>query len=182
MMLRKESSKWAHAKALYILPVICAELLLFAQTSCTSETADKDTKKAQTEETVVAANTETAPAEGIENQEFVGAAFEMEEIYNVVEEMPEFPGGQDKLFQYLKENIKYPDDAEKAGLEGRVVCQFVVDKDGSITDINVIQSINGSLDTEAVRVIKAMPKWKPGKMKGEAVRVKFTIPISFRLQ
>lgn len=175
MMLQKESSKWAHAKALYILPVICAELLLFAQTSCTSEIADKDTKKAQTEETVVAANTETAPAEGIENQA-------TEEIYNVVEQMPEFPGGQDKLFQYLKENIKYPDDAEKAGLEGRVVCQFVVDKDGSITDIDVIQSISESLDKEAVRVIKAMPKWKPGKMKGETVRVKFTIPISFRLQ
>ena len=182
MMLRKESSKWAHAKALYILPVICAELLLFAQTSCTSETADKDSEKTQTEETVVAANTETAPAEVIENQEFVGAAFEMEEIYTVVEQMPEFPGGQDKLFQYLKENIKYPDDAEKAGLEGRVICQFVVDKDGSITDINVIKSINESLDKEAVRVIKAMPKWKPGKMKGEAVRVKFTIPISFRLK
>lgn len=103
-------------------------------------------------------------------------------IYIVVEQMPEFPGGQQALFKYLEENVKYPTIAQENDIEGRVICQFVVNRDGSIVDVVVVRSAGDQyLDNEAIRVIKSMPKWKPGKQKGKPVRVKYTIPINFRL-
>jgi protein TonB len=84
--------------------------------------------------------------------------------------------------QYLSSNIKYPVVAEENGVQGRVVCTFVVERDGSITDVRVIRSVDPSLDKEAVRVVKSMPKWIPGKQNGSAVRVKYTVPVTFRLQ
>ncbi len=108
---------------------------------------------------------------------------EEEVVFVIVESMPEFPGGQQALFKYLSENIKYPVIAQENGIQGRVVCQFVVNKDGSIVDIVGVRSGGDpSLDKEAVRVIKSMPKWKPGKQRGKAVRVKYTVPVSFKLQ
>ena len=95
--------------------------------------------------------------------------------------MPEFPGGQAELFKYLSENTHYPEIAELNRIEGRVIVTFVVERDGSITDVKVAKSVDPSLDKEAVRVVKSMPKWKSGKQNGEAVRVKFTVPITFRL-
>ena len=97
--------------------------------------------------------------------------------------MPEFPGGQAELMKYLASNVKYPVIAQENGIQGRVICQFVVNKDGSIVDVEVVRSGGDpSLDKEAVRVIKSMPKWKPGKQRGKAVRVKYTVPVLFRLQ
>ena len=104
-------------------------------------------------------------------------------IFVVVETMPEFPGGQAALFKYLSENVKYPVIAQENGIQGRVTCQFVVNKDGSIVDVEVVRSGgDASLDKEAVRVIKSMPKWNPGKQRGKAVRVKYTVPVNFKLQ
>ena len=103
-------------------------------------------------------------------------------VFDVVEQMPSFPGGPSALMQYLSSNIKYPVVAEENGVQGRVVCTFVVERDGSITDVRVIQSVDPSLDKEAVRVVKSMPKWIPGKQNGSAVRVKYTVPVTFRLQ
>jgi protein TonB len=96
--------------------------------------------------------------------------------------MPEFPGGQSALMKYLSENIRYPVIAQENGIEGRVICSFVVERDGSITDVQVVRGVDPSLDREAVRVIQSMPKWKPGKQRGKPVRVRFTLPIVFRLQ
>ena len=96
--------------------------------------------------------------------------------------MPEFPGGQSALMKYLSENIRYPVIAQENGIEGRVICSFVVERDGSITDVQVVRGVDPSLDKEAVRVIQSMPKWKPGKQRGKPVRVRFTLPIVFRLQ
>lgn len=109
---------------------------------------------------------------------------EVEEVvFVVVETMPEFPGGQQALFKYLSENVKYPVIAQENGIQGRVICQFVVNKDGAIVDVEVVRSGGDpSLDKEAVRVIKSMPKWNPGKQRGKAVRVKYTVPVNFRLQ
>ncbi|MBQ8100678.1 MAG: energy transducer TonB [Paludibacteraceae bacterium] len=108
---------------------------------------------------------------------------EEEVVFVVVETMPEFPGGQAALFKYLSENVKYPVIAQENGIQGRVICQFVVNKDGSIVDVEVVRSGgDASLDKEAVRVIKSMPKWKPGKQRGKAVRVKYTVPVNFKLQ
>ena len=103
-------------------------------------------------------------------------------VFDVVEQMPSFPGGDAELMKFLHDHIKYPVVAEENGVQGRVVCTFVVERDGSITDVRVIKSVDPSLDKEAVRVVKSMPKWIPGKQNGSAVRVKYTVPVTFRLQ
>lgn len=103
-------------------------------------------------------------------------------VFDVVEEMPSFPGGQAALMSFLSSNIKYPVVAQENGVQGRVIVGFVVERDGSITDVKVMRSVDPSLDREAQRVVKAMPRWKPGKQNGSAVRVKYTVPVVFRLQ
>ena len=103
-------------------------------------------------------------------------------VFDVVEEMPSFPGGQGALMAFLSSNIKYPVVAQENGVQGRVIVGFVVERDGSITDVKVMRSVDPSLDREAQRVVKSMPKWKPGKQNGSAVRVKYTVPVVFRLQ
>ena len=103
-------------------------------------------------------------------------------VYQVCEEMPEFPGGMAECMKYFSKNINYPEDCKKEGVQGRVIVQFVVDKDGSIKDPTIARGVHPSLDKEALRVLSSMPNWKPGKQKGEAVKVKYTIPVMFRLQ
>lgn len=103
-------------------------------------------------------------------------------VFDVVEEMPSFPGGQGALMSYLASNIKYPVVAQENGVQGRVIVSFVVERDGSISDVRVARSVDPSLDREAQRVVKSMPRWKPGKQNGSAVRVKYTVPVVFRLQ
>ena len=103
-------------------------------------------------------------------------------VYDVIEEMPQYPGGPSGLFQFLSQNIKYPVVAEENGVQGRVIVTFIVEKDGSISNVTIVKSVDPSLDKEAIRVIKSMPKWIPGKQKGAPVRVKYTVPVTFRLQ
>lgn len=103
-------------------------------------------------------------------------------IFTVVEQMPMFPGGDRALMGYLRDNIHYPTVAAENGVQGRVVVGFVVERDGSITDVNILRGVDPSLDREAMRVVKSMPKWTPGKQNGSAVRVKYQVPVSFRLQ
>lgn len=103
-------------------------------------------------------------------------------IFTVVEQMPMFPGGNGALMGYLRDNIHYPTVAAENGVQGRVVVGFVVERDGSITDVNILRGVDPSLDREAMRVVKSMPKWTPGKQNGSAVRVKYQVPVSFRLQ
>ena len=105
-----------------------------------------------------------------------------QKVFDIVEQMPEYPGGQAALFEYLSKNIKYPADAEKKKVEGKVFVTFVVDSDGKITDVSLLKKVFPSLDAEAIRVISAMPNWIPGRQKGQAVRVKYTVPIMFRLK
>ncbi len=107
---------------------------------------------------------------------------EEEQIFQVVEEMPSFPGGDAECMRFLNKNIKYPTIAQENGIQGRVILQFVVNKDGSIVDVTIARSVDPYLDKEAVRVVKMMPKWKPGKQRGKPVRVKYTLPVMFRLQ
>ena len=107
---------------------------------------------------------------------------EVEKVFDVVEQMPSFLGGTGALMKYLNENIHYPVVAQENGVQGRVVISFVVERDGHITDVQVARSVDPSLDKEAMRVVKSMPKWIPGKQNGSAVRVKFNVPVAFRLQ
>ena len=153
-------------------PVQEVEVLNVVEDDVETESIEINTEDDKDVEVVIAAPVE-APVE--EEEEEV--------VFVVVETMPEFPGGQQALFKYLSENVKYPVIAQENGIQGRVICQFVVNKDGSIVEVEVVRSGgDASLDKEAVRVSKSMPKWKPGKQRGKAVRVKYTVPVNFRLQ
>jgi TonB family protein len=102
--------------------------------------------------------------------------------FDVVEQMPQFPGGPAALMQFLAQSIRYPVEAQKTGAQGRVIVSFVVETDGSITEAKAVKSVSPELDAEAVRVINSMPNWTPGRQNGEAVRVKYVVPVTFRLQ
>ena len=105
-----------------------------------------------------------------------------QEIFQIVEEMPAFPGGEGKLMEYVAKNIKYPQIARETGIQGRVFVGFVVEPDGSISNVKLLRGIGGGCDEEAMRVIKSLPKWKPGKQRGKPVRVSYQIPVFFKLQ
>ena len=170
MMNKKKSNAAGHIKyALFVLPAFA--LLVAGNISCSQDASQTEDAK---EEVVAPVSPEAkeAPAEKAAE----------EEIFMVVEQMPEFPGGIKELMDYLGTNVKYPENAMKKNVQGRVVVQFVVEKDGSLSEASVIRSIDPDLDAEALRVVQTMPKWKPGMQKGQAVRVKYTLPVSFKLQ
>ena len=138
-----------------------------------------DVEIASSEDDASVAQQETYVAPVVEEEEEEEAA---QQIFTVVEKQPEFPGGMAELMKFLAKSIKYPVIAQENGIQGRVVCSFVVNRDGSIVDIQVMRGVDPSLDKEAVRVIGTMPKWKPGEQRGKPVRVRFILPVQFRLQ
>jgi TonB family protein len=105
-----------------------------------------------------------------------------EKVFNVVEQMPKFPGGPAEMMKFLGENVRYPEAAHKAGIQGRVIVNFVVEADGTISNVKVVKKVSDDLDGEAVRLVGSMPKWEPGMQNGEAVRVEYTMPVTFKLQ
>ena len=145
------------------------------------EIMDNDSK---VEESTIQASDDTNAAVEVKYTPVEVEEEEVEEqqIFQVVEEMPEFPGGLSECMKFLGKNIKYPTISQENGVQGRVIVQFVVNKDGSIVDPVVVRGVDPYLDKEALRVISSMPKWKPGKQRGKAVRVKYTVPVTFRLQ
>ena len=102
-------------------------------------------------------------------------------VYDVVEVMPQYPGGQIAMLKYIMENIKYPKQIMEEGIQGRVTVSFIVEKDGRVSNVRLLRSVQPLLDKEAVRVVKSMPKWSPGKQKGKPVRVRFNLPVMFKL-
>lgn len=170
MMNKKKSNAAGHIKyALFVLPAFA--LLVAGNISCSQDASQTEDAK---EEVVapVSPDAKEAPADSTAK----------EEVFMVAEQMPEFPGGMKELLKFLQENVKYPENAMKNNVQGRVIVQFVVEKDGTPTEFKVLRSVDPDLDAEALRVMKAMPKWKPGMQKGQVVRVKFTVPVSFKLQ
>ena len=139
---------------------------------------------AEVEESTIQASDETDKAVEVKYVPVEVEEEEVEEqqIFQVVAEMPEFPGGMAECMKFLSKNIKYPPISAENGIQGRVIVQFVVNQDGSIVDPVVVRGVDSHLDKEALRVIQMMPKWKPGKQRGKAVRVKYTVPVMFRLQ
>ncbi|MDR1918814.1 MAG: energy transducer TonB [Tannerellaceae bacterium] len=132
------------------------------------------------EDTQAAAQVQTyvAPAAAIQEEEEESA----QQVFLVVEEMPQFPGGEGELLKFLNSSVKYPVIAQENGIQGRVICSFVINRDGSVVDAQVVRGVDPSLDKEALRVVNTQPKWSPGKQRGKPVRVKFTVPITFKLQ
>lgn len=155
------------------------------------EVNDEDEIKSQTEltETKVAisiadvkGNDEVNGQDIADLKEVVTQEEEEEKVFDMVEQMPTFPGGAGELMKYIAGHLRYPTIAQENGIQGRVICQFVVGSDGNVRDVNVVKSLDPYCDKEAVRVIMSMPKWIPGKQNGKAVSVKYTVPIVFRLQ
>ena len=165
MMLKEKSNPWARAKYLYILPLAALAVTAFARPEV-SAVADE-----------ISAVKVIAPAVHDNIQPNVQPAVAAPS--SALDQMPEFPGGMEALNTYLRNNIRYPQEAQKAGIQGRVIIQFIVSKDGSITDAEVVESVDPQLDAEGLRLIKNMPRWKPGMRKGQAIRVKQTLPIRF---
>ena len=166
VMMNKTKSRFGAWKVLAALPV-AALLMMVGCKPAESTNSDTAAVALQQEEPVYDMGP-TQQADG--------------EVANVVEVDPEFPGGMEAFYKYLAENIHYPEQAKKEQLQGRVFVTFVVEKDGSISDAKVLRGIGGGCDEEALRVVNAMPKWTPGKMRGEVVRVNYNLPITFRLQ
>ena len=156
MMTMNKSSRWKTLRALAVVPVIALALLAFANP--TNKTADEPVAEAYQQ------------------------ANEPQDVYESVEQMPEFPGGMEEMMKFLQSNIQYPANAAKNNVEGRVILQFVVEKDGQIGDVKVARSVDPELDAEALRVVKSMPNFIPGRQDGKPVAVWYTIPISFKLQ
>lgn len=133
------------------------------------------------EETTIVYSEDQAEFVEITNDVPIAVEETEKDVFKVVEQQPEFPGGWQELGKYLQKNLKYPKSCKKEGIEGRVIVQFVVNKDGSISDASIVKSVDPRLDAEALRIVNAMPNWTPGKQKGEQVRVRFTFPVNFRL-
>ena len=162
MMTTKKSSRWQQLRALAIVPVAGLALVAFAQPEV--ESIAEQVERSAT-------LSEVAPADTLKPK-----------AYDQVDKMPEFPGGISEMMRFVGENVRYPKDAMEAKKEGRALVEFVIETDGSITDVSVVKEVYPSIDDEAVRVVKSMPKWTPGEQDGEKVRVKFTMPIAFKLQ
>ena len=195
MMLKEKSNPWAKLKYLYILPVAAIAVTAFARPEI-SETAEEiSAVKVNDLTAIVEAKAIKSTEESVQistvSQDTVKVNYVPTEVsrklqgtavFEVVEEMPEFPGGVDAMMEYLQKELRYPESAKEKGIQGRVTVQFLIDKEGNVTNSKVTRSVDKDMDTEAIRLVKAMPKWKPGMQKGKAVAVKYTVPVVFRLE
>ena len=173
MMLKEKSSPWARVKYLYVLPLAALAVSAFARPEV-SAVAD-ELSSAKVNDLVASMKTNQVETASVAVKDTLTPVFE------VVERMPQFPGGVAAQVEYFKKNLRYPAEAKKAGTQGRVVVQFFVNKDGSISNVKVLRGVDPALDAEAVRLVNSMPKWKPGMQKGKAVTVKYTVPVLFKL-
>lgn len=209
MMLIKKSNPWNRAKILLTVPVAAVAVVAFATPKAESLSKEIEHDSNALVNSVVrsmpgtaehlvmstgeagaagmpaeAAAPETAAADSLRGRVAgvtVGASKDDGRVFDVVEDQPRYPGGTNALMAYLRDNIKYPAEAAKAGIQGKVIVQFVIGKDGTVRDVKPIRNISPELDAEAVRVVAAMPKWVPGYQRGEAVNVRYTLPVNFRM-
>lgn len=191
MMLKEKSNPWARVKYLYVLPLAALAVTAFARPEVSAVTDEissakvndlAEMVKTNLPESVVEAVKDTLPPGVIHVPQEVKDDLKGTPVFEVVEQMPEYPdGGMAGLMEYFKKNMRYPEAAKEAGMQGRVTVQFVVNKDGSISGAKVLRSVEPDFDAEAIRLVNAMPKWKPGMQDGKPVPVKFTVPVKFML-
>ena len=184
MMLHTKSDRSRLLKLLALLPIVGIALAVNAEKVVDVRYEESQKGIAEKKAETAAAFTTTLKYDTIPGETFtaVGTYEPVQgDVFDVVEEMPQYPGGPQALFKFLGENVQYPAEAEKAGIQGRVIATFVVEKDGSISQPTIVKSVDPLLDAEAIRVISAMPNWIPGKQNGKVVRVKYTVPLSFNL-
>lgn len=177
MLNKKRTGRVGKVKYLTLLPLAAGLLLLNNIDAMARIVSRQTTVPVPAEKTMIAPAPEAVPVE-------VATPLppDDDKVYEVVEVMPEYPGGQGELLKFLARNIKYPEESVKNKEEGRVQIAFIVNKDGSISDVKVLKNATPLLDAEAIRITKSMPNWTPGKDKGKVVRVAYTVPVTFRLQ
>ena len=185
MMMKKKSNPWARAKYLYVLPLATVAIAAFARPEVSNEVNEISSVKVKDLASIVKAeeakSVENSSEQMVLNTDSVSPVKE-KVIFQVVEKAPEFPGGMEECMKFLGNSIKYPAEAHKNGIQGRVIVSFVVTDEGDIQNPVIVKGVDSLLDAEALRVIQMMPKWKPGKQRGKAVNVKFTIPVTFKLE
>lgn len=181
MMLQKKSNTWAMAKCLFVLPVTAIAIAAFAHPEVDSLSGELSAITTEDLASTVDKVREIAPIEQVKGTKTLKEENDSI-IFEVVDEQPEFPGGTGEMMKYISKTLKYPEDAFKNNVQGRVIVRFIITKDGSIKNPEVVRSVYPSLDAEAIRVISQMPKWTPGKQRGKAVNVRYVIPINFKLQ
>ena len=179
MMNKKDSGRWALAKTLCLIPAVGAAVCLAA---CVGNGENKSAENnAEVKDTATVDNSKAETTVAKFDSKVAARNSETDTVMDKCEVMPEFPGGTESLMKYLRDNIKYPQKALEEGLSGRVIALFVVDRDGGIDNIEILKSTNQIFENEAIRVIKTMPKWKPGKDKGKTVRCRYVLPVVFRI-
>ena len=179
MMNKKDSGRWALAKSLCLIPAVGAAICLAA---CVGNGENKSAENnAEVKDTATVDNSKAETKDVKFNSKVAARNSETDTVMDKCEVMPKFPGGESGMMKFLTENVKYPKEALDKGITGRVLVEFVVERDGSINDVKIMKSVDPILDNEAIRIVKAMPKWEPGTMNGKAVRVKHTLPVTFRL-
>ena len=177
MMLKKKSNPWARLKYAYVLPLAAITMAAFARPEVQNASSEISAVKVNDLVGNLVTNLEekfTLPDSNV--------PLPPDSIYEIVEIMPVFPGGEAGMLKFLSDNIKYPAEAQEAGIEGRVFTRFVINEDGSVSDVEILRSVHPLLDAEAIRVVKAMPKWTPARQDGKAVKVRYALPLVFRLQ
>ena len=179
MMNKKDSGRWALAKSLCLIPAVGAAICLAA---CVGNGENKSAENnAEAKDTANVDNSKAETTDVKFDSKVAARNSETDTVMDKCEVMPKFPGGESGMMKFLTENVKYPKEALDKGITGRVLVEFVVERDGSINDVKIMKSVDPILDNEAIRIVKAMPKWEPGTMNGKAVRVKHTLPVTFRL-
>ncbi len=185
MMKSSKSSRWLSLKAVVVLPVAALAVVAFAHPKVKSVTEEMVAESEGLLSVVTMHDAErdaaAIPARS-EQKESASSQSPDDVVFTMVQQNPEFPGGDKEMMKFVSSNIKYPENAAKQKIEGSVIVQFVVSKDGSIRDVKVLKGVNAELDAEAKRVVLAMPKWQPGVQRGQAVNVKFVLPIKFSLK
>lgn len=203
-MTTNKSSRWKRLRALAAVPVIALALLAFANPKSVAAVVTSSVQQDRATQSVMQSHEPTS-VEAEVTPEAVEVETEAEEVpaideanteeqisqepvnqskkvYESVEQMPEFPGGMEALVKYLYQNVQYPPSAVQNNVQGRVIVQFIIDETGQVGDVKVVRSVSDEVDAEAVRVVKALPKFEPGRQDGEPVAVWYTLPISFKMQ
>ena len=180
MMTMNKSSRWKTLRALAVVPVIALALLAFANTKSVAAVVTANGQQDRAVQSTM--QSPVAVERNAEAQVTDESNPQSETIYKSVEQMPMFPGGEAGLLRYLQENIQYPPEAAKNNVQGRVILQFVVDKTGQVGEVKILRSVSEEIDAEAVRVVKSLPKFEPGRQDGKPVAVWYTLPVSFNIR
>ncbi len=180
MMTMNKSSRWNRLRALAVVPVIALALLAFANTKSVAAVVTANGQQNRAVQSTM--QSPVAVEQNAEAQVTDESNPQSETIYKSVEQMPMFPGGEAGLLRYLQENIQYPPEAAKNNVQGRVILQFVVDKTGQVGEVKILRSVSEEIDAEAVRVVKSLPKFEPGRQDGKPVAVWYTLPVSFNIR